>query len=449
MASDMEQARGQRDVPELALRLGESPGRLWIRWYKLTGDYSAESWLEALKRRHPRPLAIIGGNTSDRAAELVRLLRRWHQHDRSTPVLLLTMATADEMELEPGTGLTDLLAGYPGRTFRFSFTNRQMAEALVDFVAARPAWLPRGQTWDAITWRDDPYSGDFANRVSDALSQRRLGWLRKSVVPYSVGEWLLPSGRERQVLEEDLIATWAQEGDSPHVLVLPTVDRVARRMLVGLNQAAPWATERLTVMIGDSISFNVVCRDRQWLWPAELLPMRVLLFAHEDPVRWSGESARFYAAIALTVLEAGTMFNGVLPTGTALAAWPVGRQTGSDDLLLWVQLLRAIRHAGWSACPSTGETTESCGSAACLLTADPEQFLARLRGYRDPSGANFFDAKGNRQPGTGGYVVCLEPWRWPNRLTTWSVLEVWHAPLAIGEPRRWQLHCRWLMHSQW
>ncbi|GBD35647.1 hypothetical protein HRbin36_00760 [bacterium HR36] len=448
LASDPERAHGHRDIPELALQHRDSTERLWIRWYKLTGDYSAEDWLEAFRRRATWPLAIIGGNTSDRAVELVRLLHRWRD-DRHAPVLLLTTATADEMELEPGTGLRDLLDGYAGRSFRFCFTNRQMAEALVDFVAARPNCLPTEPYWDAITWRDDPYSQDFANRISDALGARGLGSLRKSVVPYSVGGALLPSERERQVLEEDLIATWAQEGGSPHVLVLPTVERVARRVLIGLHQAAPWASQGLTVVIGDSMSFNVVCRDRRWLWPTELLPIRLLLFAHEDPVRWLGNSPRLYAEVALAVLECASLLSGLVPTRMALAALPVGRQTGSDDLVLWVRMLRAIQHAAWSRLALARASPDRSELGSLRLVANNEQFLARLRAFRDESGQPFFEPSGNRQRGTGEYVICLDPWRRPNRLATWSVLEVWHSQAGEEGRRRWQLRCRWLMHTEW
>lgn len=444
--SDVQRSRAHQDIPELALQYQGSRARLWIRWYKLTGDYSAKHWIWSLLQRKPKPLAIIGGNTSDRAVELVRLLRERHEQDPDTPALLLTTATADETEVYSGAGLTDLLSVYPGRTFRFCFTNRQMAEALVDFVASRPTWLPTQRIWDAITWRDDPYSEDFANRISDALRGRELGWLRKSVVPYSVGDTLLPSEREREVLEEDLIATWAQGGHSPHVLVLPTVERVSRRVLIGLIQAAPWVAERLTVVVGDSMSFNVVCRDRRLLWPTELLPVRVLLFAHEEPVRWTGESLRPWAEVAESVLEGASWLHGIVPTASTSLAISVSRESASDDLLLWVRILRGLKHAAWgsAAIERSGIAADWQASAQPMASATRE-FIARLRDYRDELGELFFDESGNRRGGAGEYVICVEVWRPVNRLATWSVVEVWHSQRADKGQRSWQLRYRWLM----
>jgi hypothetical protein len=87
-ASDPVLARGSRDIPGFALARRNGTGRLWFRWYKLTSDYSAEHWLAGLLRRRPKPLAVLGGNTSDRALELARLLRhlaRLRQQHPSAP----------------------------------------------------------------------------------------------------------------------------------------------------------------------------------------------------------------------------------------------------------------------------------------------------------------------------------------------------------------------------
>src|SRR5262249_20144784 len=52
-------------VPELILTNPSAKGRLVFRWYKLTSTQRAANWMDALARRSPPPLAIIGGNTSD------------------------------------------------------------------------------------------------------------------------------------------------------------------------------------------------------------------------------------------------------------------------------------------------------------------------------------------------------------------------------------------------
>src|SRR5438309_5794194 len=83
-------------VPEVALSFQGSKGKLWFRWYKITSDLKTQDWVAALAARHPAPLAIIGGGTSDVAIDLARALRS--ETDRlelgpSAPLLLLTTAT--------------------------------------------------------------------------------------------------------------------------------------------------------------------------------------------------------------------------------------------------------------------------------------------------------------------------------------------------------------------
>ena len=47
------------DVAELALWLDGAEGsRLWLRWYKLSSDNSADKWIEKLAQRDPPPLAV-------------------------------------------------------------------------------------------------------------------------------------------------------------------------------------------------------------------------------------------------------------------------------------------------------------------------------------------------------------------------------------------------------
>ena len=46
-----------------------------MRWYKVSGDRSADFWVRHLLERKPPPLAIIGGGTSYWARELAIQLR--------------------------------------------------------------------------------------------------------------------------------------------------------------------------------------------------------------------------------------------------------------------------------------------------------------------------------------------------------------------------------------
>ena len=73
--------------------------------------------------------------------------------EKDRPLLLLTTATADRVRLtDSGTGsegirLVDL---YRGRTFRFCFSNSQMAAAVTHFIWNRPELPP---TPFPPTWR--------------------------------------------------------------------------------------------------------------------------------------------------------------------------------------------------------------------------------------------------------------------------------------------------------
>jgi hypothetical protein len=130
-------------TPEVALAWRPAGRRLVLRWYKLTSDWKTRDWVEALLHRRPAPLAVVGGNTSDAALDLAGYLRDATASlpDAQRPLLLLTSATADyvsrENEFAPGADpsalqpeLGDL---YKGRTFRFCFTNKQMAAAVTQF----------------------------------------------------------------------------------------------------------------------------------------------------------------------------------------------------------------------------------------------------------------------------------------------------------------------------
>ncbi len=181
------------DVPEIALSLpGTTDVKLWIRWYKLTSEIDSRQWFAKLARRWPPPLAIIGGDTSDRALDQALALRylrgQWRGAD---PLYLLTTATADRFHPVPTEQLQDpsalelvedvralkllgastvgmlhgpgygapllattalfpgrpgnvprLIEVYQGHSFRFSFTNKHMVATMVDFLKKHPEVCP-------------------------------------------------------------------------------------------------------------------------------------------------------------------------------------------------------------------------------------------------------------------------------------------------------------------
>src|SRR5262249_38325003 len=135
-------------VPEVVLSKPGSGGRLHIRWYKLTSEAGSRQWGDAVATRAPPPLAVIGGGPTDRAVDLARALQDRTDWRGQQPLLLITTATANEVYLddEPAAvGLRsphNLMSLYPDRSFRFCFTNEQMAAAVVVFVCANPVRAP-------------------------------------------------------------------------------------------------------------------------------------------------------------------------------------------------------------------------------------------------------------------------------------------------------------------
>src|SRR5262245_49644231 len=223
------------DIPEIGLSFaGHSDKVLWIRWYKVSGEVDADQWIVKLKQRGTPPLAVIGGETTDRALQLARVLDKhgagW---SRSAPLFLITTATAERYvpDEQPNPELgheswPKLLKIYDQRSFRFSFTNARMVEVVMDFLVDHPqAWAYRNgdprlfagivaQTSPlgvlgslgasgylqtpylfALDWLDDGYSTDLAeNFLRVFLQQNRADpnagrRAEHNHVPYSVGDF--------------------------------------------------------------------------------------------------------------------------------------------------------------------------------------------------------------------------------------------------------------------
>src|SRR6185437_14696668 len=171
-------------VPQASLSWPGPGPRFVFRWYKLTSDWKTRDWVEALLKRQPPPLAIIGGSSSDSARELALHLKQFADKlpEADRPLLLLTQATADRVAASPesrlrlsakppaaekGVRLTHL---YPGRTFRFCFTNRQMATAVTDFIWWQQDLRPDSDPVYMTQWDDDSYSRDLVSAFWDSLN---------------------------------------------------------------------------------------------------------------------------------------------------------------------------------------------------------------------------------------------------------------------------------------
>ncbi len=393
------------DVPEVGLRFPKS-GTLWIRWYKLSGGNDADHWVASLQRRAPPPLAIVGGDTSDRAVALAEILEQVkNDWSAPAPLFLITTATA-ERYLPPGKPELEfrnddwprLMAVYPGRSFRFAFTNTRMVEAVLDFVQNRTnVWPERVKKSDGkappfalftLTWLDDGYSKDlaysFQKLYRDAVHEK---YGKETAVPtdedfvsYSVGDYFQPNPREEMAVGL-FLANSARRGDQPQLLVLPTGTQRARRFLRTLCRRAPSEVRDIVVANGDAISFNNLYRDRDLAWNVQDVPVPLVVFSHRNPI---DPSSGFGAN------EPGS-----------------GRvdHTSTQDLLLYRDLVEALVLAAFH----DGK----------LLT-NSDTVLERLRdvmwratnvvpGPRAAGSIPFFDAEGNRTAGTGEHVVWLRP----------------------------------------
>jgi hypothetical protein len=204
-------------IPQIALYFtGFENAKLWIRWYKISGETQEKQWLHKLRKRGRPPLAVIGGEDSDQAYDTARELQemagRW-----AGPLFLVTFATLgqyDDTAANDAINLTSskfpkFISLYKDRTFRFCFTNEHMAHSVLDFVHDNPqvwpefrlrgasAFLPAlgdslncsamlAASWflqpvhlSTVTWEDDRYSRDLATRMYKVLIECGL-WVRRA-----------------------------------------------------------------------------------------------------------------------------------------------------------------------------------------------------------------------------------------------------------------------------
>ncbi|MCZ2340817.1 MAG: hypothetical protein LC104_03355 [Bacteroidales bacterium] len=453
----VDETRAFRDsstaVPELVLSLSGQPGHLRIRWYKLSSDAGVDYWVETLARRDPAPLAVIGGGSTDRAVDLARAMNRQEQWHGGRPLLLLTQATADRLGDTPEQNGTaskgpGLLGLYPGRSYRFCFTNRQMADAVLDFVWQNPELRPlsfadiapltvcsglatngvahsRPKVF-AVEWEDDPFSVDLNAQFRDALCVKlRPGnngidgglpirfWQRS--VYYSVGGQVRPNRYEATVGGQ-LLQEYRSLPPERSLLVLPAVTTPARRLLGGLADAEPTLGARIVAVSGDGVSLNSVYRDGLYAWPVQSLSVPLVFFTHNNPVAWDEPK----------------------DTQDIPREYALEPPNGTEDVLLNTELTRIVTQAAY------GITMDNSMAAVAGLVTNPDELATRFATLCPA----FFDEHGNRVGGTGEYVVVVRPVTSvdPTVRAADPVarIDVWHR----GEDRRW-LFVRRVDVDQW
>lgn len=436
-------------VPEIVLSMSATPPqRLRLRWYKISGEHDAASWIRKLNARARPPLAIIGGATSDRAVRLARALQATYpEPDRPSPVFLITTATAEKTAEEK-----PLINEYAQRSFRFSFTNQRMVESLLKFVQQTPnlgvhktvdpqvlagavasmvgaggsmhslAVLssfsdlqPPSHTMHAVYWQDERYSKDLTDLFANEFKNRypNGSFIDEGGILYSVGDFFHPAP-----LEQNAVGTFLAAPIAPHsFLVLPTQTVRMRRFLINLRQRSPLDARNLVILNGDAISFHSVFRDRDVVWNIFDLPYSLVFFSHRNPIdRRAG----------FTDVRNGR--------ADADNAFPQRTTSGTHDILLYRDLLEALLYAGYDQGQLVGDSLEfrtrmraTCWYQPAMEKVNGES--ARVCNPRahtlDAKVRPFFSKAGDRKRDTGEHIVWVKPNFTEDRVDLTSTISVW------------------------
>ena len=365
-------------VPEVSLTWDGAGGRVVFRWYKLTSDWKARDWVTALLKDRPPPLAIIGGNSSEGGRDLAIHLRAATASlpEDERPLLFLTAATADFVDWpadEPAPDDVDFLPPeadgrplrvafnsiYPRRTFRFCFSNRQMSEAVTQFLLSREDLRPDADHVYTVQWKDDAYSRDLVDGFVQSCGRHLNG-----TVTFNVQEVLSSFGsldaknRFEVSCVGRLLDQLQSNGGLPAVpspdarrkrslLVVAGQTLPTRRFLRELDRTEPRAARAFVVVTGDALAFNTIYRDRLVTWPIQDLPFSLILFSHANPV----------------AADAGFRPHPVGRTGSETVG--DSGPTGTEDVLLFADIIgAAARGSAVRAGPLAGPNRLAERSAA-------------------------------------------------------------------------------------
>lgn len=406
------------ETPELVVDLTDRPGRLLIRWYKLSKEANATEWAARLAGRTPPPLVVIGGGSSDRAIDLARAMAGQVSWRGDAPLLFFTTATASAINDPNEPAPIDLMRVYAGRSFRMCFTNEQIARAVVDFVWSQPDLRPNGNPLPALAaagmpsalqalpllagqfemcppavsaleWDDDPYSVDLSRQFHQVFHEAPLGRVlvrERRSIPFSVGGQFSPNAWEVEAAQH-LLAGLVWSPLERQLLVLPTLAAPARRVLRAIAGTLPLVGRNLVAITGDSINLNNVYRDWDIGWDVRALPVPLVFFAHQNPVGWDWPAGDEDRAWPPGGYSAGT--------NQPVSASSLAPPTNTDEVLLHRDMIRLMVRAAYGIDPPN----------PAGLVASADEFKRRLHGLDPP----FFTANGDRLGGRGEYVGCLRP----------------------------------------
>jgi hypothetical protein len=442
------------DVPEVGIWVdGGEDAKLWIRWYKLSGEVKTLDWVSLLTKRQTSPLAFIGGDVSYRGLKLAEALQDAREHKRwqgPAPLFLITATTVDRYikHATPNNETTNpafplLIDVYKGRSFRFCFTNSRMASVLLDYVHTHEELWPNapaptigtaaattgaGDVFttlsllaahdDLVTtqfynlkWDDDSFSADLADRLRLEFEKKfPKSHLSSYQIEYSAGDFYQPNPREAFVVGQ-IMPELKADRQRRQLMLLPCSAERARRFLrTLLRRSAQPDWKNLVVMTGDSLNFNTIFRDRDVAWNIQDLPVPLVIFSHRNPV---SEAVGFKAA----------------PEGAAASA-----ATGTEDLLLYRDILEAVLLTAFQG----GQLTASAD--------DLDARLKKLRWHNDrvlPPESNdsstlLFNANGNRNDGTGEHIIVLRPDPDDRGVFAQATITVWRLDGDPGKFTSWR-----------
>ncbi|MEZ6141195.1 MAG: hypothetical protein R3B84_11550 [Zavarzinella sp.] len=384
--------RQTASIPEVVIRWKDKPGKIYIRWYKLSSESTLQYWISALAKRSPPPVAVVGGGSSDRAVELADALREQTTWQGEAPLLLITLATADKV-YDAAFGDRNLIEIYPDRTFRFCFTNSAVAKAVVDFVQQSSFLRPQGPVvcsaltafssisptgWAGLggmpiysiepppkasifEWEDDPYSSDLSNQFKQQLADYAECTNESS--PYSVGSTSKDNDKETGIIYSIVSNANFSPGERM-MLVMPGASMPVQRALRKFRSFAPLFGKSSVVLTGDGISFNTLLRDGDYAWPVREMPLPLVSFCHYNPVAWDQTDP---------------------PNGIPRLSSPVS----TDDVLLYADLI--------------GTTAKE------LFVADQFPDANVLKNRLQSLNPPMFTSAGDRISGRGEYVVVVLP----------------------------------------
>ena len=328
------------------------------------------------------------------------------------PLLLLTTATADQVSIPQSpqeSRSVDLTRVYPDRTFRYCFTNKQMAEAIMGFLMNHDAVRPNLNPVHMVQWDDDSYSRDLTDGFRESLPPQ-AGLPNPMRVASSVGSFLAPNRFEADVVGQ---------------------------VLQDLESRRPPQTRPLLVVTGQSAPSRRFSRN----WRAPLRPRLVALsWPPATPCRSTPSTATGASCGPFRVFLS-PLFSSVIsiPLTRTPASAPESEgeghrdssATGTEDVLLNSAIVETVVQA-------LQRDGRPAADAAELALAWPRFATSTAYSVTTPKERSYFGSDGNRRGGAGENIVYLRPHIDGDLVLAEATIEVWFSRESIEADRPWR-----------